>query len=1790
MATSIRLRRHRSAVVAVVLALVGVLPVAFDLPAGAESSEGATAAVADDQRRISGGGLHTCAVLDTGEVQCWGANANGQLGNDTVSSTTIPKKVNGITTALSVSGGTTHTCALLHGGDVQCWGNNGSGQVGNGLTSPPAPLVLKPATVVDLSDATAVASGGFHTCALRVGGTVACWGADGSGQLGDGGEAGTSYRPVTVTIDTDADPAVEALAPLTGAVAVASGEFHSCALLATGAVRCWGHNGFGQLGNGATLPGTMSTTAVPVSGLPDDDVHAHAPHKALAIAAGDAHTCAVLDDNTVRCWGQAFFGQLGNNASGAGTDKSTPQTVKFDADPSLLAEDLQPVGGVVAITTGQFHTCVRMIDGTARCWGQNGRAQLGDGTTTDKKLAVPVTGLAGARAVSAGGFHTCALVTGNAMKCWGYNFEGQLGSYRDSRVTPDAVTALRGASTVATGDGHACALVTSAEVPPTDRPFCWGSNANGELGAGLSPAATGTTTIPVPVAGILDADAISAGNGHVCALPAGSGTPKCWGRNAQGQLGNGSTTATAQPVAVGGGLTSATRISTGGELDPVTGTEIGHTCAAVSGGSARCWGANGYGQVGDNTTTDRNTPVTVKSDDNNDHLNTPDPAITPPVDITGVTAVAAGGRHSCALMNGGTVRCWGRNFDGQLGDGTNGDRPYAVTVDTDREEPDEDEDPLHFAPLTGAVAVATGARHSCALKSDNTIWCWGRNADGQLGDGTTTSRDVPVKVEGLPLGYKVLAIAAGDNQTCARVLSPPGDNNTTALCWGDNAFGQLGVGGGDRTTPVAPQNLGEPSDDDVNDVEVVKVISGGRKNTCAAIIETTVYCWGDNATAQLGDGVGSMARTPIDVKNLSPVGGNAIPDPADDTATALAPPPAVPVVIAVRSNDSDADGTALTITSVSNPPRGTATHDGATVTYTPDANFCTADPTSNVDTFTYAVTDGTATVPATVTVTVGCPNTAPNAADDTATTNEDTHVIVDVLANDTDINGQAVTLKASSVSDPANGTTAVDPDGRRVRYTPDADFSGTDTFTYKATDGLADSAPATVTITVEPVGDAPVAVDDTASTDEDTAVTFEVLANDTDIDGPSLAIVGVSDPAHGSAAIASASTVTYTPDPGYCLTDGFTYTVSDGTSTDVGNVAMTVNCTNDGPQAMDDAATTAEDTVVTVAVLANDTDPEGDALTVSSVTPAPAHGTAVIDAGNTTITYTPAKDFCGIDTFGYTATDGTDSDAAMVVPVTVLCTNDPPVANDDAASTAEDKPADLVVLANDTDPDGNGLTVTSATDPGHGTTIVRSTNIVSYAPDADFCGTDSFQYSVSDGFGEADTATVTVTVTCTNDAPVVVEVADRSLPWGEQLSAALATTDIDSGDGDPATSDSSTFTMVAGPAGAAVVEGPPGQFSVVWTPTASQVGMHNITVRGTDGNGASDDDTFLVTVTKRATVLSYVGATNGQYSDPVGVAATLTDFDGNPVGNKVVGFTIGSRSAAAPTDATTGTGSATIVLADAAGASSVASTFAGDSAYLPSSTSLSFTIDKELVTTTFTGRHLTTTTGSAAPVQLSATVAEEADGSFGMGGSTLQVTFTQIGGGVLCTGPVSGTSAGQGVATCTTGSLGLGSRAVVAKVTSTRFGGPVDVGAFAVAQSPTGSAAGGGRIGGDDFAFAARPVRRAAPTGDAIHVRRSGGAAVVDSISTLTSLAITCSGGKAKACSSVVEGSPAARWQVDLATGTVTALAGGASLRIEATDAIEPDGAGADRYGVGISPDGYAANALLIAGNIRIVP
>lgn len=331
-----------------------------------------------------------------------------------------------------------HVCVLTHTGGVKCWGDNDYGQIGDGT------IIDRP-VIVDVSGLASgvavVGTGAFHTCALTTLGGVKCWGRNNDGQLGNGTTA-DSWVPVDVS-------------GLTGGVAdLTVGYRHACALTMTGAVKCWGANFYGQLGDGST---TDRSTPVTVVGLPADVV---------SVGAGHFHTCAVTAGFGTKCWGGNAYGTLGD---GTTADRTIPVTVIG------LGSD------VAAITGGFEHTCALMGAGGVKCWGRNNTGQLGDGTTVDRLAPVDVVGLGGAAvSLAVGGHHGCVVTAAGGVKCWGGNAGGQLGDASNTdRATPVDVVGLgSGIAGVAGGVSSTCALSNAGSIS------CWGTNSQGQLGDG----------------------------------------------------------------------------------------------------------------------------------------------------------------------------------------------------------------------------------------------------------------------------------------------------------------------------------------------------------------------------------------------------------------------------------------------------------------------------------------------------------------------------------------------------------------------------------------------------------------------------------------------------------------------------------------------------------------------------------------------------------------------------------------------------------------------------------------------------------------------------------------------------------------------------------------------------------------------------------------------------------------------------------------------------------------------------------------------------------------------------------------------------------------------------------------------------------------------------------------------------------------------------------------------------------------------------------------------------------
>jgi alpha-tubulin suppressor-like RCC1 family protein len=364
---------------------------------------------------------------------------------------------------------------------------------------------------------TQVATGAYHTCALKLDGTVKCWGRYNEGQLG----RGTNQSPLQ---DNEYPKTVT---NLTNVVAIAAGGFHNCVLLVGGSVQCWGNNHDGEAGN--------STGADQVSA--PGPIRSFATVPGIGIAAGGYHSCELMSDGTVMCWGYNHDQQVT-----AGTFGS-----------SHTAIEAAGVTGAVAVTAGAYHSCALLGNGSAACWGYNNDGETGTSPSVFNTVAISARQLdaatgAGVQGTTAqGGWHTCAVLTGGSVSCWGFNGHGELGNGSTSSPQPLGTPVTAGplggsASSVAAGGYHTCAIVGGAVM-------CWGANESGQLGRGV---AGGDILVPAAVSGAPPpALSVDAGAYHTCAVFSGAPDDvRCWGRNAEGEVGRNSNNTRTDPVTI----------------------------------------------------------------------------------------------------------------------------------------------------------------------------------------------------------------------------------------------------------------------------------------------------------------------------------------------------------------------------------------------------------------------------------------------------------------------------------------------------------------------------------------------------------------------------------------------------------------------------------------------------------------------------------------------------------------------------------------------------------------------------------------------------------------------------------------------------------------------------------------------------------------------------------------------------------------------------------------------------------------------------------------------------------------------------------------------------------------------------------------------------------------------------------------------------------------------------------------------------------------------------------------
>jgi len=679
-----------------------------------------------------------CAVTSGGRLVCW---RNGTRLRS-------PEVVANVVNARRVVAGEKHVCALTADGHVYCRGEDSYGQLGRGE---PARVEDEFARVVEasgteLSNVVDLAAGLSHTCARKRDGTLWCWGGDDMGQLGHGAMSDEhcvgslcrrSARQVVGFTLAAGDPEPQSLA---------AGARHTCARRASdNSLWCWGQaNSYGFAPSGPFLTNTDDCNGTACRLVPRrfDGVT-----NVLRVAAGKAYTCVLRADaaQPVRCWGVSI---------------------------PTREEAIEGITGTpAALIEGDEHACVITTTGAVQCWGNAANGTIAHANNV-RPFATQVNGLSGATALAVGEQHSCAVVNGGAVHCWGANFSHQLGDGTAlDRGQPVTVRDATGVTQLGAGNEDTCGRRADGTV------LCWGRNQDGQHGPVWSrneaqdphlvqeSATPDGGTEDRPLVGVR---AVAVGGRFTCALRGAEadGGVECWGYNEHCQTTRqdaGSCPATSphadrQTIQLAGMIVAA--IGAGDE----------HACARGAldggvGGGVSCWGFNAWGQA-------------APAEGGMESV-----LATPVMGVTAATDVAGGKTHSCAVVAGGAVVCWGNDRHGALGPPQGGRGPRQVVA-------------------SGAVALSVGDLFACARMNNQTVQCWGYNAYGQLGDGTLTDRPTPapVRTSAQSVLDNVVEVSANTRHACARRA------DGTVWCWGSDLCGQLGRGQTcrlSRATPIA---------------------------------------------------------------------------------------------------------------------------------------------------------------------------------------------------------------------------------------------------------------------------------------------------------------------------------------------------------------------------------------------------------------------------------------------------------------------------------------------------------------------------------------------------------------------------------------------------------------------------------------------------------------------------------------------------------------------------------------------------------------------------------------------------------------------------------------------------------------------------------------------------------------------------------------------------------------------------------------------------------------------------
>ena len=740
---------------------------------------------ADKVLAIASGYSHTCAILNSPTLKCWGDNSEGQLGDSTNDDRNSPTTIGLDGNPVAISTGSQHTCSILADTTLKCWGDNSEGQLGDGSnTDSNAPLSI-------ISAATSISLGDLHTCALFSSHTIKCWGDNSYSQLGDGSN-NDQLSPNDILFSAGRFP-----------ITVASGGHYTCSSMNNDLLKCWGGESLDAISIGASpsdlpiprwsfvnsaerdfdadstlnifdthVPTDGDGDGFPASSDSDDNNPAIAatcmigqygryscqqatvgfyvdvPGSLIKIPASPGNyvdingaisqsPCSIGTFQKLSGMDKCDYANPGYYVNSGGSSAQiacsggtyNPDTGSITPADCIGADPGFNVPVMVDIIAGNTHSCAILDDGSVRCWGANNYGQLGDGTRIDRATPTVANIPLGRSAVSisTGAGHTCVIFDDSSLRCWGDNAYGQLGDgTKIERTLPTTVNLGNGkmALSVSLGQTHTCAILDDYSVK------CWGGNSNGQLGDGTS--SDRTNPVLISLGDERSAVSISSGSYHTCAI-LDNESISCWGDNWHGQIGDGSNARSLSPQEISMDSPYSTRLLDSGPF---------HTCAIMINNSLYCWGFNSGGQLGNGDFSSSNTPLLV------------------PISPTQVPSVMGSGfHHTCLLLDDGEIVCWGDNARGQLGDGTSTSSVVPISVDLPNGR--------------SALSLSVGQRHSCAILDDATLYCWGINSDGQLGDGGFSDILTPVNID--------LNHGSGFQTACAPGTYQPSSGATSCI-------------------------------------------------------------------------------------------------------------------------------------------------------------------------------------------------------------------------------------------------------------------------------------------------------------------------------------------------------------------------------------------------------------------------------------------------------------------------------------------------------------------------------------------------------------------------------------------------------------------------------------------------------------------------------------------------------------------------------------------------------------------------------------------------------------------------------------------------------------------------------------------------------------------------------------------------------------------------------------------------------------------------------------------------